>query len=138
MLSMRIGRKKNLMLGCAVAVIADFLLLFMVSGVVISQVVFIIYLTFYYFIGNTAYCYVPELFPTKVRSTAVSYSKVPAKLILVVFPFFIKDSLTIMIMNLFLMAFIPFVLLFTKETLVLTNKSEDVKEKAIENEKNEV
>lgn len=106
-----LGRRGTLIYGAILSVIFN-AVIFYLKDITYLYINFAAYLLFFYIVGSTFYIYIPELFPTYVRSTAVSYSKIPSKLVLIVFPFLLKDATTVLVLNFTLMLMIPFVLYF--------------------------
>ena len=69
---------------------------------------FFLYNLFATIVIESIYLFIPELFQANIRSTAVSYSKIPAKLMLVIAPFIFGQSIQILyLFFLFLMASVP-------------------------------
>ncbi len=58
------------------------------------QIIFFLFGIIGNFIGETIYLHIPQLFPANIRSTSVSYSKIPSKLLLMISPFVFRADLS--------------------------------------------
>jgi MFS family permease len=80
------------------------------SGPMFNRFVFFMFSLLSSFVGESIYLYIPQLFPPNIRSTSSSYSKIPAKLLLVLCPLIIGGSmLTMLLMFTALAGFAPLV-----------------------------
>jgi MFS family permease len=59
---------------------------------IVLMILFFCFNFFGTFVGDAIYMFIPQLFEPNIRSTACSYAKVPAKILLVIAPFFLGQS----------------------------------------------
>ncbi len=64
-------------------------------------------------INQSIYLFIPELFEAKIRSTCVSYTKFPAKIILMITPFIWGTNMAYLVIGFFIFIFlVPFLMFF--------------------------
>lgn len=78
----------------------------------IGMLVFFLFNLFSRCLGQTVYLFIPTLFESQVRATAGSYTKIPAKIILVISPFFILNVTYLYTFFALLVGFVPLILFF--------------------------
>jgi len=89
---------------------------FSINNAVLKYFSFAFFNIVFCFTGSISYIYIPELFPSNIKNTCVSYAKIPARLLLIITPF-LFDSVNVMYFVYFVMNFvIPALLYFTPET----------------------
>jgi MFS family permease len=81
-----------------------------------STILFGLFNIFIYTQSNIAYIFIPELFKNEVRSTAVSYSKLPAMLMMFFVSYFFTSIMRILFAFNVLVFLIPVMVMFCKET----------------------
>jgi hypothetical protein len=92
------------------------LIMILVIVDVISLHVYLKYSVFFMFsllssfVGESIYLYVPQLFPSKLRSTSSSYTKIPAKIFLALCPLILGNNILVLCFTFAVLAgFSPFV-----------------------------
>ena len=118
-LSNTYGRKPTMFIGAVISGITALTLFFCIRYEFnhFNSMLFLI-MTFFKFIsGNCVYFYVQELFEPNIVTTAVSYSKLPSKLVIILVPLFINVKTSLFLWIFSFTVPIPFILFFTKETL---------------------
>jgi hypothetical protein len=69
---------------------------------VITLNLYVNYFVFYMFslmssfVGESIYLYIPQLFPSKIRSTSASYTKIPAKIFLAICPLILGGDIIVL------------------------------------------
>lgn len=92
------GIKKLIIYSCHIMSII-LLILFLITDCKKNFVTYLLPSLFFIFnfistaVGETIYLFIPELFDSKIRSSANCYSKIPAKFILVLAPFILGSSI---------------------------------------------
>lgn len=117
------GRKFSLNVGSILTSIFSLLIYFIYDKNVgiIGTIFFFWFAYFACFCGNTVYLYVQELFDANVVVTGSTYSKMPAKFILIIMPIIVKCDSSMFLIFGMMTAIIPFLLQFTKETRQFEN-----------------
>ena len=114
------GRKPIMLLGSGISAITSLSLFFYVKYEFkqFGSLLFTIMVFFRFLAGNTVYFYVQELFEPNIVTTAVSYSKIPSKILMIFVPLLIDANKSLFLFLFVITLPIPILLMFTKETLI--------------------
>ena len=115
------GRKPTMQLSAIISCIFSFIIYFIFeidNFIYLKSVVFFLFTLFNFICASAVYFYVQELFESNVLTTAVAYSKIPSKMVLILFPFVLNANQNIFFLIISgITLVVPIMLIFCEETL---------------------
>jgi hypothetical protein len=122
-ISHQFGRKFSMTTGSILTSICSLLIYYIYDkdAGIIGTTFFFLFAYFACLCGNTVYLYVQELFDAKVVATGSTYSKMPAKFILMIVPLIVRCNSTMFLFFGMITMVVPFLLRFTRETRQFEN-----------------